>query len=52
MTETRWVSRKEAAHLMGVTERTIHRWMAARKLKFRRDKATGRVLVEIVTVKS
>lgn len=46
----RWVSRQEAARLMGVTERTIHRWMAARKIRFKRDNRTGRVLVEVQTL--
>jgi hypothetical protein len=47
MTETRWVSRMQAAAHWGVTERTVHRWMRARKVKFRRDKTTGRVAVAI-----
>lgn len=53
MNETmKWMTRHQAAEHLGVHERTISRYMASGRLRFKRDERTGRVwvLVQLVRV--
>lgn len=41
----KWMTRAGAAEHLGVHERTISRYMASDRLRFKRDERTGRVWV-------
>ena len=45
--ENEWVTRALAAEIMGVSQRTIGRYMADGKLRYQRDDRTGRVRVKL-----
>lgn len=48
MKETmKWMTRHQAAQHLGVHERTISRYMASGRLRFKRDERTGRVWVRV-----
>lgn len=45
--EKKWATRLEAAVLMGVSLRTLRRYMINGKVKYRRDALTGRVFIDM-----
>lgn len=47
----KWMTRHQAADQLGVHERTISRYMASGKLRFKRDERTGRVWVLVPLVR-
>jgi excisionase family DNA binding protein len=51
-TDTRWMTRVEAAAHLGVSLRTIKRWMDLGKLQFERETRNGRVHVKVDSVES
>ena len=46
-----WMTRHQAAQHLGVHERTISRYMASNRLRFKRDERTGRVWVLVPLVR-
>lgn len=47
----KWMTRGQAAQHLGVHERTISRYMANGRLRFKRDERTGRVWVLVPLVR-
>lgn len=45
--EQKWVTRLEAAVLMGVSLRTLRRYMINGRVKYKRDELTGRVFIDM-----
>lgn len=46
MTETEWLTRTQAAQRLGVSLRTLRRYMVSGRVYFRRDFTTGRVYID------
>lgn len=51
-TGTQWMTRAEAAVHLGVSLRTIKRWMDLGRLQFEREARNGRVRVKVESVAS
>lgn len=45
--EKKWVTRLEAAVTLGVSLRTLRRYMINGRVKYRRDELTGRVFIDM-----
>lgn len=46
MTQTEWITRTQAAIRLGVSLRTIRRYMVAERIRYERDPVTGRVWID------
>ena len=46
METTEWITRTQAAVRLGVTVRTIRRYMVSGRIRFTRDEMTGRVWID------
>lgn len=44
--KTEWITRQQVAEQMGVSLRTVRRYMIDGRIRFKRDEMTGRVLID------